>query len=185
MWIDGRLAIPKDMSSAVMNRLHYNQHGLDKMLAAAKEVWIPLMHRNRAATAKYCESCLEVGKNHKPDIPRSDMGKTYVPREPNDLVQLDFWCPVNYVQGQKKHVLVAVDTFSHWPSSAYVFSSNKSKNVLKFLRKYINTHGHSRKLHMDQAAGFFSKDILKFCNYAGNEFIKSPVQDHRATGMVE
>ena len=96
------------------------------------------MHRNLAATAKYCKSCLEEGKNLKPDIPKNDMGNTYVPREPNDLVQLDFWSPVNYVQDRKKYVLVAVDAFSHWPS-AYVCSSNKSKNLLKFLHKYARS----------------------------------------------
>ena len=76
------------------------------------------------------------------------MGDTYVPREPNDLVQLDFWGPVKYKRGRKKYVLVAVEKFSHWPS-AYVCSYKKTKNVLKFLRKYINTHEHPRKLHMD------------------------------------
>ena len=156
--MDGRLAIPKDMSSSVLNRLHFNHHGRDKMFAAAKDVWIPFNHRNIAATAKHCKSCVEAGKNLKPDIPKSDMGDTYVPKEPNDLVQLNFWGPVNYVRGRKKYVLVAVDTFSHWPS-AYVCSSNNSKNVFKFPRKYINTHGHPRKLHMDQATGFFSKEI--------------------------
>ena len=38
---------------------------------------------------------------------------------------------------------------------------------------------------MDQATGFFSNDIQSFCNYEGIELIKSPVKDHRATGMVE
>ena len=89
------------------------------------------------------------------------MVNTYVPREPNDLVQMDFWDP---------GVLVAVDTFSQ---SAIVCSSKKSKNVLKFLRKNINTHGHPRKLHMDQATGFVSNEILNFCNYKGIEQIKS------------
>ena len=119
LWMDGPLALPKDMSSAVLNRLHFDHNGRDKMFAAAKDVWIPLMHRNIAATAKYCKSCLDAGKNPKPDIPKSDMGETYVPKEPNYLVQLAFWRPVNYVRGRKKYVLVAVDTFSHWPS-AYV-----------------------------------------------------------------
>ena len=152
--MDGRLAIPTDTSSAVLNRLHHNHHGRDKMFASAKDVWIPLMHRNFAATAKYCKNCLVAGKNLKTDIQKNDMGDTFVPREPNDLVQLDFWGPVNYVRGRMKYVLVSVDTFSHWPS-AYVCSSNKSKNVLKFLKKYINTHGHPKKLYMDQLTGFF------------------------------
>ena len=38
---------------------------------------------------------------------------------------------------------------------------------------------------MDQATGFFSNEIQNFCNYEGIELIKSPVRDHRATGMVE
>ena len=38
LWLDGRLAIPKDMSSAVLNRLHHNHHGRDKIIAAAKDV---------------------------------------------------------------------------------------------------------------------------------------------------
>ena len=54
-------------------------------------------------------------------------------------------------------------------TTAYVCSSNKSKNVLKFLRKYINTHGHPRNLQMDQATGFFSNEIQNFCNYEGHQ----------------
>ena len=38
---------------------------------------------------------------------------------------------------------------------------------------------------MDQATEFFSTDIQNFCNYEVIELIKSPVKDHRATGMVE
>ena len=119
-----------------------------------------------------------------PDIPKSNTGTSYEPKEHDYLVQLGFWGPVNYVQGRKKHVLVAIDTFPHWPP-ANVCSSNKYKNVIKFLRKYIDTHGHPRKLHMDQAAGFFSNENQNFCNYEGIELIESPVKDHQATGMVK
>ena len=86
-----------------------------------------------------------------------------MPREPIDLVQLDFWGPVKYVRSRKKYVLVALDHYLHWPS-AYVCSSNESKIELKFLRKYINTHGHPSKLHTDQPTGFFSNKIQNFCN---------------------
>ena len=101
LWMDGRLDIPKDMSTSVLNRLHHNHNGRDKMFAAANNIWNPLMPRNLAATAKYCRSCLEAGKNLKPDTPKNDMGNTYIPREHRYLVQLDFWVPVNYVQGRK------------------------------------------------------------------------------------
>ena len=163
LWMDGQLAIPNDLSTSILERLHHNHHGRDKKFAAAKDVWIPLRHRNLSTTAKFCKNCLEEGKYPKPDVPKGDIGVTYKLKEPNDLVELDFWGPVNYVQGRNKYVLVAVDAFSHWPS-AYVFSSNKPKNVLKFLRKHIDIHGHPRKPHMDQASEFFSNEILNFCN---------------------
>ena len=83
------LGCSKYLAAYNLNRLHHNQHGWDQMFAAAKDVWIPLMHRNLSATAKFCKHCLETGKNFKPDKPKGDIGTTYKPKEPNDLVQLD------------------------------------------------------------------------------------------------
>ena len=71
--------LPKDMSSVVLNRLHHNHHGRDKIFAAAKDFWIPLMHRNLAATAKNCKSCLEAGKHLKPDVPKMIWGTHMYP----------------------------------------------------------------------------------------------------------
>ena len=81
------------------------------MFAAAKDVWIPLMHRNLSATAKFCKHCLETGKNFKPDKPKGGIGTTYKPKEPNDLVQLDFGAPLYRQVERKKFVVVAVEFF--------------------------------------------------------------------------
>ena len=78
------------MSASALNRLYQNHHGRDKMFAAEKECSIPLMQRNFPATAKYCKSCLKAGKNFNPDIPKGEIGISYKPMEPNNLVQLDF-----------------------------------------------------------------------------------------------
>ena len=42
-----------------------------------------------------------------------------------------------------------------------------------------------RKIHVDQGTSFMSNEIKAFCNGEGIEIIKSPVNDHRATGCVE
>ena len=42
-----------------------------------------------------------------------------------------------------------------------------------------------RKIHIDQGTSFLSNAIKTFCNGEGIEIIKSPVNDHRATGCVE
>ena len=61
--MDDRLAKRKNLSTSIGKWLHHNHHSRDKLFAAAKDVWIPLMHRNLSATAKICMSCLEAGKN--------------------------------------------------------------------------------------------------------------------------
>ena len=42
-----------------------------------------------------------------------------------------------------------------------------------------------RKIQVDQGTSFMSNAIKAFCNGEGIEIIKSPVNDHRATGCVE
>ena len=142
------------------------------------------MHRNLAATAKLSKHCLEAGKNLKPDIVKSNLGEPYVPTEPNEVVQLDFLGSVNYVQVRKNYALIVFDKFLHW-SWASVSSSDNSRNFLKLLKNYKATYEHPRKLHMDQTSGFFSKKTKNFCKTENIELVKSPVGDHRATGMVE
>ena len=127
------------------------------MYAAFKDIWMLMMHRNLAATAKFCKQYLEAGKNLKSDIAKGNLGKTYVSTEPNEVVQKNFRGPVNYVNGRKKYALVAVDVFSHWPSASVC--SRKNSNILRLLKKYRATHGNPRKLHMDQASGFCSQKI--------------------------
>ena len=42
-----------------------------------------------------------------------------------------------------------------------------------------------RKIHVDQGTSFKSNEVKAFCDREGVEIIKSPVNDHRATGCVE
>ena len=59
---------------------------------------------------------------------------------------------------QEKNTIVGVDVIFLWPSAS-VCSSSNSNNVLKYLKMYIDTNGHPRKLHMDKASGFFTKKL--------------------------
>ena len=84
----------------------------------------------------------------------------------------------------KKYVLVAVDRFSRWPS-AMVCNSNRSDEIIKFLKAYIIAHGVPRQIRVDQGTNFMSKEVKAFCHEQGIEILTSPVNDHRATGCVE
>ena len=115
---------------------------------------------------------------------KGDVGKIPQPKEPNELVQLNFWGPINYLKESKNYVLVAVDRFFRWPS-AMVCSSNRSDKIVKYLKAYIIAHGSPRQIRVDQGTNFMSKEVRAFCHKEGIEILTSPVNDHRAAGCVE
>ena len=177
VWMDEKLVILINLQSAINNRIHAYHHGKSNMFDAAKDVSI-------ASIAEGCPECTAADKNLKTIIKKNQLGTVPEPKEPNELVQLDFWGPINYLNESRKHVLVAVDRFSRWPS-AMVCGNNRSDKILKFLKSYISNHGVPRKIHVDQGTSFMSNEIKIFCNGEGIEIIESPVNDHRATGCVE
>ena len=134
--------------------------------------------------AKECPECTAAGQNLKTILRKNQLGNVPEPKEPNESVQLDFWGPINYLNESRKYVLVAVDRFSRWPS-AMVCGNNRSNKIVKFLKSYITIHRVPRKIHVDEGTSLMSNEIKAFCNGEGIEIIKSPVNDHRATGCVE
>ena len=81
-------------------------------------------------------------------------------------------------------MLVAVDQFSRWPS-VMVCGNNRFDKKPNLLKNYITNYGVPRKIHVDQGTSFMSNEIKAFYNGEGIEIIKSPDNDHRATGCVE
>ena len=182
--MDEKLVIPINLQSAINNRIHAYHHGKSNMFEAVKDVWYPYIYRSIASIAEGCPECTAAGKNLKTIIKKNQLGTVPEPREPNESVQSDFWGPINYLNESRKNVLVAVDRFSRWPS-AMVCGNNRSDKILKFLKIYIKNHGVPGKIHVNQGTSFLSNEIKAFCNREGIEIIKSPVNDHRATGCVE
>ena len=82
------------------------------MLAAAKDIWYPYIHRKNANMAENCQDCILAGKNLKPMCSKGNLGRIPEPKEPNEANQLDFWGPINYLPESKKYVIVAADRFS-------------------------------------------------------------------------
>ena len=184
VWMDEKLVIPMNLQTAINNRIHAYHHKKTNMFDAAKDVWYPYSYRSIASIAENCPECTAAGKNLKTILSENQLGNIPEPKEPNESVQLCFWGPINYLNESRKYVLVAVDRFSHWPS-AMVCGNNRSDKIRKFLKSYITNHGVPRKIHVDQGTSFMSNKIKAFCNGEGIEIIKSPVNDHRATGCVE
>ena len=153
------------------------------MFDAAKVVWYPYIYRSIASIAEDCPECTTAGKNLKTILSKNQLGNLPEPKEPNESVQLDFWGPINYLNESQKYVLVEVDRFSRWPL-AMVCGNNRSDKIMKFLKSYKTNHGVPRKVHVYQGTSFMSNENKLFCKGEGIEIIKSPVNDHRATGCV-
>ena len=53
-----------------------------KNYVASSEIWIAMIHKNFAATAKLCKHCREASKNLKHEKDKEDVAENYVTREP-------------------------------------------------------------------------------------------------------
>ena len=62
--------------------------------------------------AENCRECTAAGRNFEAMCSKGDLGSISKSKE---LLQLDFWGPINYLNESKKYVNAAVDRFSRWP----------------------------------------------------------------------
>ena len=70
--------------------------------------------------------------------------------EPNEEIQLDFGGPITSEKDQDIHFLACIDRFAKYPT-VEVFDKDNRPSVIKFLDEYIQAHGVSRNIRLDQA----------------------------------
>ena len=123
-----------------MSSLHYGHPGRDSMLATVANVWWPRLHREVVGIAQICPDCKEAGKNLKPLLRQSQIGKLPKRKEVNEEIAHDFAGPFQNAKGAEKFLLVSIDHCSGWPEAKFFKKPNPEK-VLEFLQKYISCHG--------------------------------------------
>ena len=132
--IDNRIAIPTKLRNVILNWLHRDHPGQLAMVDAANYLWWPKMHSAIIEKAEDCSHCRKIGKNLKPLTSKKDFDKIESPVAANDEVQLDFAGPLFYNDSKSKtYLLVAVDSYSRFPSVAIVKSTGSAK-IIKFLK---------------------------------------------------
>ena len=80
VWMDEKFVIPMNLTTAINNRIHAFHHG--------KDTWHPYIYRSIASIADDCVKCTATGKNLKPLLSKSEIGKITEPKEPNDFGDL-------------------------------------------------------------------------------------------------
>ena len=77
--------------------------------------WWPYMHRIPAKTSD-CFSCTDIGKNLKPDIPKSKWHPHKLCHELNEEIQTDFGGPILNEKYFKIYFLTGIDRYSKYPT---------------------------------------------------------------------
>ena len=142
------------------------------------------MHRELIVKETKCKPCTVIGKNLKSAIPAKQFNPHIPCVEPNQETQIDFGGPIFDEKGNEVYFLAAIDRFSKYPT-AYIYDKSNGPNVLKFLDMYIEIHGISRSIRLDQAKCLVGNQVKTFCNKNNIDIIEAPKNDHRAIGLVE
>ena len=182
--VDNRLAVPEKLRQAVLRRLHQGHPGQEAMLKISNYLWWPHMHKDIVNMAEECRSCTRYGKNAKYLIPKTSAKPLPLLSQPGQELQLDYAGPLEDHKGKKIYLLVAIDSYSKFPS-VKVTKSTGEKSTIKFLRTYIDTHGIPESIKTDQFSGFKGKAMKKFCTENNITQKFCPVGDHRGCGLVE
>ena len=127
--VDNKLAIPEKLRNAVLNWLHKDHPGQLAMLDAANYIWWPKMHSQIVEKAESCRECRQMGKNLKTLIPKTAVSKYPEPCAPNDELQLDFAGPLFANSNKSTYILVAIDSYSRFPSVMISKSTGTNKTI--------------------------------------------------------
>ena len=117
------------------------------------------MNRELFVKVRECKRCPAIRQNLKFVIPAKQF-RPHVPCiEQNQEIQIHFEEPSFDEKGNKVCFLAAIDRFSKYPTACIY---ENAPNVSKFLDMFIEIHGISRSIWMDQAKYLFGNQVKTF-----------------------
>ena len=134
LYLYERLVILKVLHPIILRSLHYRHPGRDSMLATVSNVWWHRLHREAVGIAQTCQQCKTAGKNIKPILRQSQVGKIPVSTEKNQEIAIDFAGPFQNAINARKYLLVSIDHFTGWPEAKF-FRKPNAENVINFLNQ--------------------------------------------------
>ena len=137
--IDNKLAIPEQLWSAILIRLHRSHPGQAAMMHASEYICWPFLNRQIVNVCEKCPECTLFGKNIKTSTAYNSAKPLPQLSAPNQEIQLDFAGPIIDDKKGKIYKLVAIDRLSKYPS-VMLTKTTSAKKIVKFLRSYIRNH---------------------------------------------
>jgi RNase H-like domain found in reverse transcriptase/Integrase zinc binding domain/Integrase core domain len=171
-----RAVIPRSLRPKVLQFLHLNHFGVNKMKTLARTYfWWPKMDDDIVNLAQSCQPCALVNKapNHAPVIPWS------IPHRPWGRVHLDF-----FELGRGRSFIVAADGLSGWIDCEETKGMTATVAV-KFCRRLFRVQGLCDTLVADNGPAFRAEEFKKFCSSNGVELIFAPPYSPQTNGVAE
>ena len=180
--IDNKLAIPEQLRSAILIRLHRSNPGQAAMMDASEYIWWPFLNRQIVYVCEKSPECTLFRKNIKTSATYNSAKPLPPLSAPNQELQLAG--PLIDNKKGKIYILVAIDRFSKFPL-VMLTKTTSAKKIVKILRSYIRNLGIPESIRTDHGSGFNSEIVKEFCKSRGMKHILKAVGDHRSCGLVE
>ena len=87
---DAKLVVPAGLQTTMMNLLHRDHAGIERMKQAAPYITWKSMDADLRRKVSECVGCYQAGKNIKPSLPSTEKSVIPYPNQPNEEIQLDF-----------------------------------------------------------------------------------------------
>ena len=153
-----RVVIPDKWRSKLLDELHYEHPGANKMKSVARSYfWWPKLDKDIENLAKSCNECQAVKKSPAaaPLHPWTWPSRVY------QRVHVDFMGPF-----QGAMLLVVVDAYSKW-SDVFVMQNTTASTTIECLRSLFCSYGYPEQLVSDNGPQFVSEEFAKFLGFCG------------------
>ena len=153
-----KIVIPEAMRTPVIAMLHQRHVAVTKIDKAAKAFWWTGLHRDLREKSETCPSCRAAEKNHKTQIPQTEINRLEFLTELRQENQLDFAGPIKSQNKRRCIFLVAIDRFRNG-LTAQLCKNTDTRTVLNCLTKYFSDNGTPRTIRTDNGSCFKSKEF--------------------------
>ena len=136
--------------------------------------------------AKYVSSCAsckrEKVRRHSPDIPAGLMD---APREPFELISIDFVGPMDPKSEDFKYILVVVDHFSRWAVTIPTLSQDAVVVAQSLMDEVYSKFGVPKRILSDRGTPFVSQLVKQLHDKLKVKSLLTSAYHPETNGMVE
>lgn len=176
--------VPNEMEYNIIQTTHdkIGHLGINKTYDQVRSIyWFPAM---KEKNQKCIDNCLRCIMHTVP--PRVRQNVFPIPKKPVpfDTLHIDHYGPLPTIKSKKRHILGICDAFTKYVK-LYAVSTTSTREVIAVLKKYFADYNRPRRIVMDRATCFTSKDFVDFLKDNNVEQILNATASPQANGQIE